>query len=164
MALDATVMGPSANSYCTVAEADAYHSTRGNNPEWTAASPSDKELYLQWATRQIDSLFVFIGTRSTVQQALMWPRYNAWDRDGYPYNSSEVPIRLKNAEAEFAFQLIKEDWSQGLTSITDDGVQVGNLRTSRERHSAVPASVSILIAPLVSGGAGAVRALEMVRG
>jgi hypothetical protein len=162
--LDSTVGGASANSYCTVAEADGYHATRDYNPEWTNADTPTKEKYLQWATRLLDLSFVFIGTRASSLQSLMWPRFDAWDRDGYPYLSNTVPTLLKNAEAEFAFQLMKEDWTQGLTSVTDQGIQLGSLRTTPESHNQIPASVATLISPLVSGGAGAVRALDMVLG
>lgn len=63
MALDATVGGANANSYLTVAEADAYFAARLHSDVWDALSEgegegegdSTKEAALIWATRLFDS-------------------------------------------------------------------------------------------------------------
>ncbi len=163
MALDTTVGGASADSYCTLEEANAYHLARAFNSEWTAANDAAKEQALKWATRQMDVLFRFVGTKAEKAQARAWPRLDAWDADGFQFEDDEIPSRLKDAQAEFAFQLLKEDWSQGLGSVVDEGVKVGSLQTSKERHRPVPSSVEQLLAGLVSSSAGSgIRSLDLV--
>lgn len=92
-----------ANSYATVAFADAYFEERGN-AVW-AAVPDDptKEKYLVQATDYIENIFGrrFLGEMMETDQALSWPRSYA---DPYPEDS--VPIRLQKACSEYALRAI----------------------------------------------------------
>lgn len=63
---------PDANSYASVADADAYNSGRLYSAAW--ADGAAKEQALATATMLIDAHFNFTGARSTVAQALAWPR------------------------------------------------------------------------------------------
>lgn len=85
MVLDATLAGAAANSYLTVAEADALaRDDLGTTAErWLAASVPDREKALIRATREID-LFVADagGMRYSATQALLFPR--AVDVTGTP--------------------------------------------------------------------------------
>lgn len=163
MALDATPGGESADSFCTVEEADAYHDARAFNAEWAAADASSKERHLKWATSLLDAHYSFIGARGSSEQALSWPREGV-ELDGVLLSATVVPRRVRQATAEFALRLMREDWSEGLGSVTDEGVQVGPLRTSRETHNPIPAQVEALLAPLVEGGTGDVHSVELVLG
>lgn len=75
MALDATVAGPAANSYLTLAAADAY---AANDPisgaEWLAASDAAQEQALIAATADVDLYQRAAGTRYSAAQALLFPR------------------------------------------------------------------------------------------
>ncbi len=59
MALVTTPTHPSADSYATVAEADAYFQNRSNVENWSTLSNDQKEAALRLATRHIDSLRFF---------------------------------------------------------------------------------------------------------
>jgi hypothetical protein len=89
-----------ANSYASVAEADAYHTLRGNTA-WTGADEV-KEAALIRATSYITGEYSsrWPGYRSSATQALDWPRSEALDSDGY-YQSG-VPVAVKVATIEAA--------------------------------------------------------------
>ncbi|WP_163998674.1 DnaT-like ssDNA-binding protein [Pyxidicoccus caerfyrddinensis] len=163
MPLDATPGGPAADSYCTVAEADAYHSSRGHNTAWRTTDVAAKEQHLKWATRLLDAHFTYVGARASAEQALAWPRRGVV-LDGCPVSSASVPLQLKGAAAEFAFRLLQEDWTAGLGPVVDEGVQVGPLRTSPERHVPIPAQVATLVRRLVQGGTAGLGSVEVQRG
>ena len=120
--LDATPAGPAANSYLTVAEADAYYATRvALNPAWEDAD--SKETLLIMATRQLDASFYgtkrlvvaatpyyligrkWTGAPSTTTQRLSWPRQVMNDANGNVIDALVIPEDLKFATAEFAGQL-----------------------------------------------------------
>lgn len=140
--IDATVGGAGANSYETLAEANVYFDERiPINPPWVA---SGKEAYLITATRLIDSCMspvktlirgadgvayyrvsrTWTGQPATVTQRLAWPRIGMFDANGNAIDPAVIPRALKDAESEFAGQLLKGDRSldndvivQGLTSV-----------------------------------------------
>lgn len=103
MALDTTVGGASADSYGSLAEADAYFSARvtGN---WDGAD-SHKEMALRRATTYLDNIGRgrWKGLRNTSAQALAWPRAGAYDEDGYPIATDTIPTALKRAQFEAAY-------------------------------------------------------------
>ncbi|RKI09799.1 hypothetical protein D7Y15_23150 [Corallococcus sp. AB030] len=163
MALDTTPGGPLADSYCNVAEADAYHAARGHNDAWAAADTEAKERHLKWATSVLDARCEWLGARADAEQALAWPRRGVV-LDGCPLAADAVPRRVKSAVAEFAFRLLGEDWTAGLGPVVDEGVQVGPLKTSKETHRPIPSQVLALLGPLVQGSASGIRVHTTVRG
>lgn len=152
MTFDATAGAATANSYATVAEADAYLAVRGDTSTWTALATGAKELKLQWAALYLDTL-TFVGTKETQAQALAWPRYGVVDRDGYTV--LDVPAALKNAQAELAFQLISNDWTQGLGPVSNETVSIGSISLGRETHRAFPSAVVNLLRPFLAYAPGA---------
>ena len=76
----ATLSSASANSYVTLAEANAYFETVPNSSTWTDKTDDAKNRALISATRWIDSLNYY-GDRCDEDQALKWPRNN-YDVDG----------------------------------------------------------------------------------
>ena len=105
----ATAGGASANSFILLTEAETYMLGRGNTATWTAASDDEKNITLVEATREI-SLMRFIGVRADGTQALSWPRnlaVNPDDPNHDYFGSSVIPVRVKNATAELAFQYLK---------------------------------------------------------
>ena len=146
---DPTPGGANANAYCTAAEADTYHSTRGQNPEGAAIpDPATNEIYIMWATRKLDEL-EWYGARRTVGQALRFPRAGLVDRDGYPIDYQGIPTFLKNATAEYALQLWKQDWTQGQGPLTARSIKVGSLSQEGESYNPMPPSVAAIIRPYV---------------
>jgi Putative DnaT-like ssDNA binding protein len=111
--LVATPASATANSYATVAEADAYHDSRLHREDW-AATGSDvatKTVALIMATRLLDSMYEWSSwSTHSLTQALQWPRISMMARNRLSYIDNEtIPTELKNATAEFARQLIAED-------------------------------------------------------
>lgn len=67
--IDATLSGASANSYVTLAAANAYYETVPDSSTWTTKTDDQKNRALISATRWIDAL-TFYGDRCTKTQAL----------------------------------------------------------------------------------------------
>lgn len=138
MALDATVGGASANSYGTVAEADAYFADRLFTSGWDALSAGDKAALLIWATRIISARItadwtqvslpsdatkrvltdiksdakcyvVWTGAPSDSVQALAWPRTGMLGPNGFAVPDDEVPAELKAFQFEVALKLAAGD-------------------------------------------------------
>lgn len=102
MALDATIGGANADSYGTLAEADAYFAARETG-NWDG-SDSNKEMALRKATDWLDLVYVgkWKGVKATSTQARAWPRYSVIDADGYSIDSETIPRNLKYAQFEAA--------------------------------------------------------------
>lgn len=129
MPLIATPGAVDANSYATLAEANAFHAQTLNASVWTAASDANKEIALQWATRLLDEQVSWIGEIVTDTQALRWPRAGVYTPDGILLDSDSIPTFLKNATAELAKQLLANDRtaetsSFGISELTVDVVKI----------------------------------------
>jgi hypothetical protein len=113
---------PDANSYADVADGDAYHDGHLYATAWTAATHARKEAALVMATRLIVSQFQFNGSRTSVSQALQWPRAECPEPDSglvtlsallpilsnfVPYDS--VPGAVVQATCEMARELLIAD-------------------------------------------------------
>jgi hypothetical protein len=126
-----------AESYISVADADSYHSLRGNT-DWAALTTGAKEAALRKATDYMIQVYRmrWEGTRVSSTQALDWPRnwvemddFAAVTVNGaqtlggfYYYPSDEVPIEVARACAELAL----------IASSTDLSPPIGR-RTIREK-------------------------------
>lgn len=107
--IDATVGGASANSFVTLAEAQAYCDSRLNESLWEAAATDSKNRALVEATRELCTR-TYVGVQATSTQALRWPRMFAPNPDDpyqYWYLTSIIPQRIKDATCELALQFIK---------------------------------------------------------
>ena len=105
-----------ANSYASVADADAYHDGHLYASAWTAATTPNKEKALVMATRLIDGQFQFAGVRAVGGQALQWPRVSCLDPDaddsllsGRYVSSNVVPRGVSGATCEMARELLVAD-------------------------------------------------------
>jgi hypothetical protein len=107
--LVATAGASNANTYCTLAEAETYMDSRLHVDAWDEAVSDDKNKGLLWATSLLDDLVTWYGWKSTTGQALRWPRTGVYNIDGESISSLQIPQFLKDATAEFAFQLLSED-------------------------------------------------------
>lgn len=105
---------PGAESYVTVAEADAYHRKMGN-AAWPAApvGDEDRELAAKEAALRRSALFLDAyalprltaaggGEKKRHDQALLFPRTGAVDFSGAPLDRDSVPDAYKNAQCEAA--------------------------------------------------------------
>lgn len=98
-----------ANSYATVAEANAYNDSVMAPEVWTEADVPTKNRALVTATRLLDAHVPWAGQRAFVGQALMWPRYGVFAaRDAnWLISHYVIPQEVKNATAELARRLIE---------------------------------------------------------
>lgn len=147
-----------ANSYCSLADADAYHERRLHSQVWRQvadpASQDQKKAALVWATRLLDEQCDWLGSRSTLTQALGWPRRDVLGRFGDEfYDSDEVPQVVKEATAELARLLIEEDRprkseeSMNLTSKSASGKSKSYGPRDNRRGAFLPPSVLSLLGP-----------------
>lgn len=98
-----------AESFCSVAFADGYHSDRGNDA-WD--SVDNKEAALRKAADYMQQTYrlAWVGFRVKQTQAMDWPRYQVpRDKTGvYPliayYPSDSVPLEIQKAQAELALK------------------------------------------------------------
>lgn len=122
-----------AESYCSVADADARHTAFGN-AGWTGAD-TVKEQALRKATAYMEQRYStrWKGERITADQVLSWPRYGA-NVHGYILDSDEVPVAVANACADLALISLTEDLNPAL----DRAVvrkKIGPLETEYDRYS-----------------------------
>jgi len=123
---------PNAESYASVAEADAHFSARGSEA-WD--NVENKEAALRLATDYMLQTYSgrWKGTRKTSTQALDWPRYNVPLEDDPAWltllSSSIVPAQVKKATIELAL-------------ITTAGALVPNLERAQASVSVGEISVT----------------------
>lgn len=128
--INATLSSASANSYVTLAEADAYFETIPDSSTWTTKTTDQKNRALISATRWIDSLN-FYGDRCDNGQALKWPRNN-WLVDRVELVCGVIPKEIKFATYELARELSND--TDAITNTQNDPdqlyreVELGELR------------------------------------
>ena len=105
-----TAGAANANTYCSLATADAYfEDLRLHDAAWASASDDDKETALIWATQILDENCNWNGKIGSDTQRLRWPRSYIYTPDGISVDSDIIPEFLQHAAAEFAFHLLQED-------------------------------------------------------
>ena len=97
------------NSYANLSDGNTYHEMRLHVDDWTNASDSDREKALMWATRLLDDMVEWNGRKTDDDQALDWPRYNIYDKDGYYIPHGTIPQDIIDATCELARTLLAED-------------------------------------------------------
>lgn len=113
-----------ANTYASLAFALAYFDLRFPYAgDWDTADAERKKAVLYWATKLLDDEFTWNGGRATRDQALGWPRVGVVDRDGWEYDSNEIPKELQRAVCELALNLLGSNTTNpsalaGIKSVT----------------------------------------------
>lgn len=157
MALDTTIGGVNADSYVSIADADAYHANRGlADASWKTLAPGIKEGALRKATQYLDATYKFCGIKITRTQALRWPRYNVWI-DGYMVNYNELPKYLIAACCELALRATVQDLDPDLEPLLVTKETVGPISVDYspiQRYSGRKFFdyVESLLAPILLGG------------
>lgn len=138
-----------AESYISVAEADAYHAKRLNTA-WADFDTATKESLLIKATEYMVSTYrgMWYGYTVKAEQALDWPRYEVPDgRAGY-IDSDIVPTEVKKACAELALKAnaadLAPDLEQAVKREKVDSIEVEYESSSSQspRYQAVFSMVS----------------------
>lgn len=117
-----------AESYISVADADAYHAAR-SNAAWSSASTDSKEAALRKATSYIDARYVFSGFMASPSQALLWPRIGVV-LNGFNLVSNAIPVKVKNACAELALIALTESLTLAVESQAVESKTVGPISIS----------------------------------
>jgi hypothetical protein len=130
--IDATIGGPTSNSFIDEADAIAFAATRLNLLGWatvtgTACTENEKKALIE-ATRELSAI-IYRGLRSSTTQALAWPRRLATDPDlnaeWYPYFADDIlPQRMQDATCELAIAYL----AAGTTDIGTLDSNVGVIR------------------------------------
>jgi len=153
-----------ANSYCTVAEADTYHTTHLYPRVWDESTADQKARAVIWATRLLDEQCRWRGERVSTTQALRWPRTGVPTDDDDDWESSTaIPAWLKNATAELARGLLEknrpaiaEDASETSRAVAGKSVSQGR-RDNRWRAILPVAVMSMVNTACRAGDADLVR-------
>lgn len=155
---------PNAASFCSVADADAYHAARGS-AAWAALTTEQKEFALVKACDYMQQAYRmrWAGYRVTTTQALDWPRNSVPRADSYGgnmgsignyYANNIVPTEVRNANAEFAMRSVAGDLAADIDAPVASE-QVGPISvtyfqgdTKTKRYPAIDR----LLMPFLSGG------------
>jgi len=106
-ALVVTVGAANANAYVSLDVADQYHLDRpAADTVWAEAFHPSKTQAILWATKLLDRLVTWVGQPVNYTQALLWPRYGLYYRNGDIIPSNVIPIELQWATAEYARHLM----------------------------------------------------------
>lgn len=160
---------PSANSYISVEDADAYFALRGN-AVWAALDVPAKETALVLATEFIDLRWgsKLQGRPVKASQALAFPRYPVYSAAGLLLSATSVPEGVARGCCEYALQSVAGALYNVPQSAAKDvkkkRVVVGPVTTETEyfNPSNSPAYVSIpkadaYIKPYTNSSSGVVR-------
>lgn len=112
---------PTANSYATVADADAYHAATMSADAWGELDLVEKEQRLVAATRLLDSMFAWVGFPMRHGQALGFPRRDISGRNGVAYPLRYIPREIRAATIELALYL--QDDATSAATIGAESVQ-----------------------------------------
>ena len=155
--IDATAGDASANSYITLAQADAYVEAMISSTDvdkWSTGTDDTRNRALAAATQRLDRER-FLGARATDTQALQWPRTGVRKPDtyvntyatGFPFRISddyftdeEIPDQVKRAQVVLAVYLNNNKDGIGLSGLEDyKRVKLGNIEVEPDKTGAVGA-------------------------
>lgn len=143
-----------AETYVSVADADAYHTAYGNTG-WTGTD-AVKEIALRRAAQYIDARYAFRGQRITSNQALEWPRVS-YEPDGR--TESWPPTRLVHACCEAALRALSDTLQADVSADSIKREKVGEIeveygqKTGQTRYPVVDA----LLKPYATSSASVLR-------
>ena len=164
MAIDATVSGSAANSYVTLAEAQAYFAGRFPSTDWDDATEPHMERALLTGTKRLDRAdfrgvprYPLTGTATGTTQALKWPRQGVTNEEGWTYLDTVIPQPIKEAQMELAYAVLSGDLSLAASGLEQfDEAKVGPLEVKirhQRKSGDLPEVVRRLIRPLTTGSA-----------
>ena len=153
--IDATAGGASANSYLTLAEANAYVDAMVEGADvsaWASATDDQKNRALTYATQRLDRER-FLGARATDTQGLQWPRTGVRKPDtyintysvGFPfrvttdyYTDTEIPYQIERAQVELAVYLHNNKEGISISGLEDfKSLEIGSIKLETEKFGAV---------------------------
>lgn len=96
------------DSFITLEQAETYFDGRLYAAEWSGTTDGDKEKALKMATRTLNRM-AWRGSLTDDSQVMAWPRQGVIDPEGREIAVTTVPQDVKDAEAELALALLRED-------------------------------------------------------
>jgi hypothetical protein len=114
-------------SFCSVADADTYHSNYGNTT-WASQTTADKEVALRKATQYLCHRYVHAwqGVKTEIDQALEWPRVGVVDGSGFHVDYDEIPQKVRDATSVLALSALSE-------SLYTDESTPGRIKRTRSK-------------------------------
>lgn len=155
LVLDATPGGTASNTYCTRADADAYHEAHVAGSTWSAATTAARDAALAHATRVLDAEVEWRGLRAVSGQALAWPRTGLYHPDsGAAVDAASIPRPVREAAAELARLLLAGDRAEESAAASDGlaALRVGPVALEFTRGAArdvLGPGVRALLAPFL---------------
>jgi hypothetical protein len=95
-----------AESYLSVADADAYHLKMGNSDAWGDADNKEAALRQACEFMQNRYLGLWQGVAYNVTQRLDWPRWGVVTRNRNVVGITTIPDTVKAAQAELAIRTL----------------------------------------------------------
>lgn len=150
-----TVGAANANSWASVVEFKAYRDARlPSVASVLTATDPQIEAALIVAARAMDSDLAWTGTAVDAVQAMTWPRVGMFTRNGFTISTTTIPQQLKDAQSEWAYQLLagtdftadNDAQKQGIASVKAGSVAV----TFQSVDSSTRESVDMIIRRLGS--------------
>lgn len=160
LVLDPTVGGANANTWATLAEAEAYLEGRLNLGSWATAEDETKNAALVQAARRL-SRERYHGLPVTSTQALAFPREGLEDERGELIAEDVIPRGVKEAQIEEALALVRSPARQdpsalaGFASIGVGPIALATKQAAPSANALTPAAVQYL-RPYRLGGAGTI--------
>jgi len=143
------------NSYVSVDEFREYWTDR--NVDYTQKSDTEIQASLIKANQYLDTRYKYIGFKYTYNQALEFPRYNAYDKNGYLV--TDIPVCLKYALCEAgAIELNGTDLytntEEGIVSKTENAGPVQTTYTYKDKATGqiMYKRINNLLRPILKGG------------
>jgi Putative DnaT-like ssDNA binding protein len=166
MTIDAVPGSPTANSYLTVADADAIVAAQGLGraaEAWTAAIETDKEKALVRATSEIDAHIGVAGTAWSIGQPLLFPRYTDVTA-GVPYIIPNVELATFHQAVHVlhnANQIDDADTrrARGLISFSDDDASGTN--STRPEYGMMSARALAYLGAIRATGVATLRSVPI---
>ncbi|MGE0718842.1 MAG: DnaT-like ssDNA-binding protein [Alphaproteobacteria bacterium] len=157
-----------ADSYLSLAEADAHHVARGA-AEWALATTGAREAALRRATAGVDGLFAgrWKGVKAVpwAVSVLAWPRRDVRDGEGASVVAADaIPFALKVAVAEAARLELEQPGALAEAARTLRRFAIGPLAVEYAGGDAAPPAVALPLAPLLEDRAAAVPRLASTGG
>jgi hypothetical protein len=135
---------PDANSYASVADADAYVDTRPRSDAWVSLTDDAKAQFLIHATRYLDGAVDWSGDPTSDTQSLAFPRSSDSGTE------AALPQAIKLATIELAIEMVSRDITSDATMAGLRSIKVGPIEIEADSirpSPALPRFVRDLIAP-----------------
>jgi len=154
--IDSSVGGLSANSYVSMASALDYSDHNSFTSTWSTYTSALRENALITATEYLDVWVEWNGdivSEHRIEQNLRWPRYGVYDLDGYEMDSDIVPVWLKNATTEFAFNIISSGDpfavpdTAGFKKLKVGSLELEVAADDRDQYGGIPDRVQAIVEP-----------------